>query len=565
MGIPTYFRQIIKEYPGVHFWDPDMIVDHFLIDFNALIYLIIQLLNEELGNKVNTLSSSVYETKLIDKTVSELCRIVNDVIKPTTSLYIAVDGPPPRAKMVQQRARRYKTIKESMFKRSLEHKYGITIPSCSWNRSSISPGTAFMSKLGKQIIQRIRQQTFKNIKVIFSGDTTPGEGEHKLLEYLKGLDQQSTKVIYSPDADLIVLSIITGAKKVFILREPKDVDGYKDFLYLDIDQCSQYFLQSMNVSSDEKEILTDYAFLTFLCGNDFIMASPFLKMKEGGLHTLIALYHTVHDQLSVAQPDRQHRIIVNGRLHVPFFKQLIWELRMIEEERLQEWQRKRDRIRRSAKQDNMEADKQPWEVELIRFQHEEYYSPLHPFYDTYNRVFDRINYYDPKWIDQYNRYYFHGLNIHDVCRDYLKSLVFCYCYYFTGVPSWTWYYPHRAAPTMRDFHDYLFNNEDALSKASLFEKGEPCTPFEQLMLILPKQYFSTLLPRSIILDQDMLDYYPSNFVLDIMQGTKFIYSEPILPEIPLDVVRNKIKDIEFTRIEQERNTIRPKPFIYRRT
>ena len=60
-------------------------------------------------------------------------------------------------------------------------------------------------------------------------------------------------------------------------------------------------------------------------------------------------------------------------------------------------------------------------------------------------------------------------------------------------------------------------------------------------------------------------YYPIIFKLDILQGTKFIYSEPILPEILENEIHEKISSNEnnFSSTEKKRNTLRSKPYVYK--
>jgi 5'-3' exonuclease len=95
-----------------------------------------------------------------------------------------------------------------------------------------------------------------------------------------------------------------------------------------------------------------------------------------------------------------------------------------------------------------------------------------------------------------------------------------------------------------------------------WEKGHPYTQFEQLMLILPRQSFK-LLPKSLDIGDDLEVYYPKNFILNILQGTKFIYSSPILEEVPEQLIKKHIKKNEnaFNQLEKERNTIRSRPYV----
>jgi 5'-3' exonuclease len=592
MGIPSYFRKILEDHPESHFWRDDMPVDNLLIDFNSMIYQVINLLNEELGSTLSTVSPINYENKLITRIIKQLQHVICEVIRPKKTVYIAVDGPPPFAKMIQQRARRYKTIKELNFKKELEKKYRITIPTLQWNKSAISPGTSFMVKLSKIIIQNIQQKNFQvhneKLIVIFSDDSIAGEGEHKLLPSIRRMKSQQeinpeVSVIYSPDADLIVLTVMSGVKNIFILREPKDSDielkYYKnhEFLYLAIDKCREEFCKQLHsgigIQEDYyKEILKDYSFLTFICGNDFVIAAPFLKVKEGGIQLLMDAHKEIFIELNGSEfgdePEegKEFQFLVNSKNEVNnlFLMKLMKSLAAIEEDKLKKWQRKRDKVRqgmRGSKREVSEHDKEPWELELMRFSHEEYYSPLHPHYEFLNKVFDKIDYFTPEWNEQYNKHFFGNVDPTKVCEEYYKSLNFCLKYYYEGVPSWSWFYKYRAAPSIKQFSDYLEKN--LLNLKVVWEPSSPCTPFEQLMYILPKQSFK-LLPK-VLNDGDLEEYYPKNFILDIVQGTKFIYSEPILPEIPIEVIQEKIRKVsdQFTVLEKERNTLRSKPYVHK--
>ncbi len=589
MGILSYFRKIITDYPDTHFWKDDMSVDNLLIDFNSMIYQVINILNDDLGANLSTISPVDYENKLITGIIKYLQHIVCEVIRPKKSLYIACDGPPPMAKMIQQRARRYKTIKEQNFKKELEKKYKVNIPTVQWNKCAISPGTSFMVKLSKIIIQNINKKNLQlhneNLIVIFSDDSVPGEGEHKLLPSIKRLKSQTddVSVIYSPDADLIVLTVMSGVNKLFILREPKNSDielqVYKnhEFLYLNIDRCREEFCNELNsgllVKGEYyKEILKDYSFLTFLCGNDFVIAAPFLRIKEGGIQLLIDSHKDVFAEINSGKTcDFQFLISENNKINCFFLMKLLKCLTQVEEEKLKKWQKKRDKIRngaRNSRKEDTEKDKQPWELELSRFSHEEYYSPLHPHFTHLNKVFDKIDYYDTNWNEQYNKHFF-GIDnepssLDKVCLEYYKSMIFCLKYYYEGVPSWDWFYPYRAAPSIKQFCEFI---EKSLSTPTLdieWECSSPCTQFEQLMYILPKNSFK-LLPKVLAIGPDLDKYYPKNFILDIVHGTKFIYSEPILPEIPMEVLKNKISQVydKFSPLEKERNTLRSKPYVYK--
>ncbi len=565
MGIPTLFRKIIEQYPETHFWKDDMAVDNLFIDFNSMIYGVIP----EIDIKLGTVE---YENELIIKIIAKLRHLIVDVIKPSKMVYIAVDGTPPRAKMVQQKSRRYKSLKEQKFVYDIEKKYKMTIPQSRWNKSSISPGTSFMIKLSKSIIKNIQSNDFNKhnskLTVIFSDDSIPGEGEHKLLPNLRRLKGKSeVSVIYSPDADLIVLSIMSKIDNIYIIREPKDSDielkYYSDheFLYLDIDVCKNKFYETLSIDIDigcKDRILLDYSFLTFLCGNDFVSAISFLKVKDGGIDTLVEIYREIFNETN------QFLVNTDMSINYIFLLKLLKNLSTTEEASMRKQQRKIHRVRQGCKTQKEDL-REPWEIEIMRFNHEEYYSPMHPHYDTFNKLFDTIDYYRPDWNDKYNKHFFPGLLIDDVCFSYLRSLNFCTRYYYSSVPSWSWYYPYRNAPSVKDLCAYLEKNiacPDVLDP--VWEMGTPCTQFEHLMTILPRQSFR-LLPKCLDVDDALDKFYPKNFILDIVAGQKFIYSSPVLIDIPIEVIRSKIskETSKFSFLEKERNTLRSRPFVHK--
>ena len=49
-----------------------------------------------------------------------------------------------------------------------------------WDRTTITPGTDFMEKLGK----RINKHFCNNDNIIVSDSSEPGEGEHKIFQYI---------------------------------------------------------------------------------------------------------------------------------------------------------------------------------------------------------------------------------------------------------------------------------------------------------------------------------------------------------------------------------------------
>lgn len=591
MGVPSFFRNIVKYYSGVTFWDPDLVIDHFFIDFNAMIYNVIHKINGD------SMTAFEFENTLLTQTLRQLERVVKHIVKPRKTLVIAMDGPAPRAKMIQQRHRRYKTIKEAEFHAYLERKYQQNIKRLNWNRSAISPGTVFMKRLSDRIKESMERLTGIET-IVFSDSSVPGEGEHKIMPKIYELmDDDKTKndsiAIYSPDADMIVLSMITHKNNIYIFKENEtetyitDSKGDKtEFLFLSVDRCREgfmtelldsYEIEGMTEIELSDRFLIDYSFLTFLCGNDFVVAIPYLKMKENGMETLLKIYNELFMDESITNENSDNvnndpfLISETFQINLPFFKAIVNRLRDIELVKFQHLQRKRDRIRKKSGTEEIRNsdrnDFEPWKDEFMRFEHEYYYSPLHPQFDKYNKKFDTLDYYKDDWKTRYNRHFFGNesknennskFDINDVCKEYMKSLQFCLEYYLKGIPSWEYYYLYRAAPTFTDLSEWLETNNNNNTLNFEFNLGKPFSPFEQLLLVLPTISFG-LLPKPLRQLPIKLETesYPRKFELDILLGGKYIYSEPILPEIDPETIRKFVKSKlkELSEGEQKRNLI----------
>ncbi|KAL8854753.1 MAG: hypothetical protein Q9221_000536 [Calogaya cf. arnoldii] len=172
-------------------------------------------------------------------------RVVN-MVRPRKLLLIAVDGVAPRAKMNQQRSRRFRSAQEAKekdddkeeFLKMLKSKNGgvlkedaaATIQEKTWDSNVITPGTPFMDILAASLrywcaYKVNTDPAWEKMKVIISDATVPGEGEHKIMELIRSQrtspehDPNTRHVIYGLDADLIMLGLATHEPHFRVLRE----------------------------------------------------------------------------------------------------------------------------------------------------------------------------------------------------------------------------------------------------------------------------------------------------------------------------------------------------------
>lgn len=133
--------------------------------------------------------------------------------------------------MNQQRGRRFRSAKEAEIQEEKARQKGEVLPTeARFDSNCITPGTPFMCRLNdalRYFIQRkiSSSKSWRNCKVILSGHETPGEGEHKIMEYIrylktqKSYDPNTRHCLYGLDADLIMLGLCTHERHFSLLRE----------------------------------------------------------------------------------------------------------------------------------------------------------------------------------------------------------------------------------------------------------------------------------------------------------------------------------------------------------
>lgn len=239
-----------------------------------------------------------------------------DTIKPQKTFYMAIDGVAPRAKMNQQRSRRFRTAVEAEknMKKALAN--GEPIPKEElFDTNSITPGTEFMHKLTKNLKFFIHQKItndsrWQDVEVIFSGHEVPGEGEHKIMEYIRTMKAQKDynpnlrHCIYGLDADLIMLGLSAHDPHFALLREEVtfgrqssqktgDLTSQRFFL-LHLSLVREYLELEFEELKDEisfdydfERVLDDFILVMYVIGNDFLPNLPDLHLNKGAFPLLV--------------------------------------------------------------------------------------------------------------------------------------------------------------------------------------------------------------------------------------------------------------------------------------
>jgi 5'-3' exonuclease len=580
MGIPGYFREIKENYKNTIFWNDNFICHYLFLDFNNIIYDAVAQFLSQNSEKINKLTEKKIHAGIIQIVMENTKNICTNILKPKKLLYISIDGPAPRAKMIEQRERRYKKIIEE----SLKEKYVGKVNSY-FNTSNITPGTKFMMQLNKAFVENIEAGFFGyDFDIVLSNSNIPGEAEHKInpyIEFLEGdmLLKSENLVIFGQDADLLVLySNRFPNQNIYVMRpvgkeiplNKKEEELYKKgYVIVDVNKYQDAVLgtfvipklENKNINKDRLNY--DYEFLTFLGKNDFVRELPFLEIRADKDRVIISEYAKVLNQI------KENLISVKGKkfdINENFLKDLFKNISLKE---YQIWQNKKRKIITFQKKEFSESnqEKSPWE----EFQHKFFYNKSSEYYSQYIEEFQQV--YGTDDYNEFKKNYYNfftpNVKLDDICYEYLKSLKFTLLYYLDKIPSWTYYYPFLIGPFASDLYEYLNNpkNKNVISKIK-FEKTEPFTPFEQLLMVLPKE-LGHLLPK--VLDKDMNNsksligqFYEDIYELEILKGEKFIYTTVHLKKIDEEKIREEVRKNEnkFTKDEKERNKISFEPIYF---
>ncbi|SCU85578.1 LAME_0D01904g1_1 [Lachancea meyersii CBS 8951] len=362
MGVPSFFRWLSRKYPKIIspvLEDTPQIVDGVAlpIDYAATnpngeldnLYLDMNGIVHPCSHPENRPPPETEDEMLL--AVFEYTNRVLNMARPRKVLMIAVDGVAPRAKMNQQRARRFRSARDAQIQNEereraiLEREdLGEIIDDSvrnkkTWDTNAITPGTPFMDKLAAALrywtsFKLATDPGWKNLQVIISDATVPGEGEHKIMNFIRSqrsdlqYNPNTSHCIYGLDADLIFLGLATHEPHFKILREDvfaqdnrrrqrvQDTinmteeekqslarqDSEKPFLWLHISVLREYlsvelFVPRLSFEFDIERAIDDWVFMCFFCGNDFLPHLPSLDVRENSIDILVEIWKIILPRL----------------------------------------------------------------------------------------------------------------------------------------------------------------------------------------------------------------------------------------------------------------------------
>jgi 5'-3' exoribonuclease 1 len=180
-----------------------------------------------------------------------------------------------------------------------------------------------MHKLTQQLKYFINKKVsedvdWQGVEIVLSGHEVPGEGEHKIMEYIRlakaqpDYDPNVRHCLYGLDADLIMLGLLSHDPHFCLLREEvtfgrqsktksKELEHQNFYLmhlcivreYLELEFQELKEDGALGFEFDLERVIDDFILMAFFVGNDFLPNLPNLHINEGALALMFKVYKAV--------------------------------------------------------------------------------------------------------------------------------------------------------------------------------------------------------------------------------------------------------------------------------
>ena len=347
-------------------------------------------------------------------------------------------------------------------------------------------------------------------EVVLSGSDIPGEGEHKIFEYIRTNKFTLTNkelYIYGLDADLIMLCLnhTNVGKNIYLYREMPDYATKEKLPFImNIREYSKSVMEYMSTQHNFKptrQRIVDYIFISFLLGNDFLPHFPALNIRTTGIDYIMSAYDKVMRENTTLTYDET-------QINWKFLRILIQELANNEEEYIKG---EYDMVCKNEKRNNGGTGRrQRVQTELDKYN------------DLPSQSRDVEHFIDPYTKGWEFRYYkeLFGINIthekkREICLNYLSGLQWVLEYYSKGCIDVNWKYNYHYPPLLKDLIKFV-----PAFKTSFFEE-----PNREIVLH-PLTQLSYVLPASAmpLLPQKLIKYLRKNYPSLHETNCKFVWA-----------------------------------------
>jgi 5'-3' exonuclease len=566
MGIPSYFSYIIKNYSNIisnlsKLHKNNVVVDNLFMDCNSIIYDVFNSLPEH----EKCMFNDNIENIIIERVIAKIEYYIT-LLNPSNNVFIAFDGVAPFAKMEQQRTRRYKSTYMCQHIDPILRNRQKNEDASLWSTCSITPGTQFMNRLSHSVREHFIQPSKLLLRhIIVSASDIPGEGEHKMFEYLRNSMNAKSVLenlfVYGLDSDLIMLSIFHKelTKNIYVCREAPEFSKSQldinsllkktphsgvsnkvgtfsqdmalqhmnassippEMLFMDIGMLSNAILLEMDCIVSDKHRIYDYIILCFFLGNDFLPHFPSLNIRKSGIQILIETYRakigSSNDLFFVSKE--------NGNIQWRTLQIFIRELVKHEHSHILQEYFIRDKMSKYKYAQNTyeEREKMLSNTPIIYRADELYICPN-----------------EKMWEHRYYRVLFSkertNTNVKQICLNYMQGLEWVYKYYTKGCPDWKWKYHYNYPPLLCDLIKYIPNLDTHFIDSNNVN-NKPFHPQVQLTYVLPPNHYNLIGTQTRTFIETHLSYLSlANLKFQWAFCRYFWESHVILQDISMDTL-----------------------------
>lgn len=287
MGVPKFFSAFHK-YVGIKRVTKRQVtnVGTLLFDLPSMLHSVAQQtygygenVPKPVKERARQMSSETLFEEYVKAVCDEILAIITEVNPRIVGLFF--DGVPVGGKIQQQRQRRFWAAQERD-------------PESIFDSNNITVGTVFLRELENRIEIWIKENRSSLPEVVvFSSQFSPGEGEHKMMDFIREESEKITMagstIIYGLDTDLFLLSLLLPISDVYLWRKQDrgDIPPFHD-----IEESKKILKSKLDPESSMslEKVLRDFVAFTFLLGNDFLPRNLSLENFQRVLPLMIEIY-----------------------------------------------------------------------------------------------------------------------------------------------------------------------------------------------------------------------------------------------------------------------------------
>ena len=516
--------------------------DLLALDLNCAIYHCVRLQQQQTPYTV--VRRLEFERAVVERTIAYIKQLDKHV--GARSVYVAVDGVAPMAKLKQQRMRRFKSAQtaeeEARIKATVLRTAATATAVERWDTNAITPGTEFMEQLTEALYAF---QAKHAERVVVSPADEPGEGEQKLMAHVR-LHSIKDTVVYGLDADLIVLALyhhaVHGAT-VDLLREETefgggvkvDALGAEQFLYLDTTHLADALRGTYGAGKSRTEFLVDFVGAMSLQGNDFVPHGMGLTIKQEGIERVLEILQTVKTPL--VQVEDKGR----ATYRMETLRLLVDRLAAEEEAQILLYSRKKLTARGGMGSTELDRALAQYQDQPLEWKAEE--ALVSRVVKTNTNTNNRGPRFQmrPEWASRYDELALEGTGPHVASAVYCEALGWTLAYYSGAPVDSEWQYPWSLPPRFASIQSHL----RTLTAIPIPSTARPSlTPRQQLAMVLPASSYPLLPAEYKAICSRNPWAFPVAWPVQSL-GRRYLWEcEPILPIVVPSQIRAWIEEME---------------------